>query len=81
VHFEVEDNGVGLDRETRENMFTLFFTSKGPVGTGIGLFYAHNVIARHHGDITVDSEVGRGACFRIRLPIRQPIRKPAASAL
>lgn len=73
VHFEIEDNGAGLDKETRDNMFTLFFTSKGSVGTGIGLFYAHDVITRHHGNISVDSEVGKGACFHIRLPLQQPV--------
>ncbi|UZP67503.1 ATP-binding protein [Desulfovibrio mangrovi] len=72
AHMVVEDNGVGLDRETRDNMFTLFFSSKGHVGTGIGLFYAHEVITRHHGDITINSEVGCGSSFHIRLPLHQP---------
>ncbi len=75
--FEIEDNGTGLDRETRENMFTLFFSSKGPVGTGIGLFYAHDVICRHQGDVSVESEVGHGTRFSVRLPLS---RNDATSA-
>ncbi len=71
AHVEIEDNGIGLDQETRDAMFTLFFSSKGPVGTGIGLFYAHSVISSHNGRIEVDSEVGRGTRFHIQLPLRQ----------
>jgi len=68
IVFDIADNGTGMDRETRENMFTLFFSSKGANGTGIGLFIANQVIARHHGSIEVDSTVGQGTHFRIRIP-------------
>ena len=68
VVFDIRDNGVGMDRETREKMFTLFFSSKGSKGTGLGLFIAHQMIRRHGGDVTVDSEPGQGAHFRIRIP-------------
>jgi len=44
VCFIIEDNGMGMDQETREKMFTLFFTSKGSQGTGLGLFIANRVI-------------------------------------
>jgi signal transduction histidine kinase len=80
LHMVVEDNGVGMDRQVRENMFTLFFSSKGHVGTGIGLFYAHDVITRHHGQIMVESELGRGSCFHVRLPLRQPVTGAPPSA-
>ncbi|QJB56803.1 response regulator [Pseudodesulfovibrio sp. zrk46] len=68
VHFEISDNGTGMDRETRENMFSLFFSSKGANGTGIGLFISNQVIARHHGSIEVDSTVGQGTRFHIQIP-------------
>jgi signal transduction histidine kinase len=68
VVFDITDNGTGMDRETRENMFTLFFSSKGANGTGIGLFISNQVIARHHGSIEVHSAVGQGTHFRIRIP-------------
>jgi len=67
VHFVISDNGTGMDRETRENMFTLFFSSKGANGTGIGLFISNQIISLHNGSIEVDSIVGKGTRFHIRL--------------
>ncbi len=72
VVFEVEDNGLGLDREAREKMFTLFFSSKGSKGTGIGLFISSTVIRQHHGAIEVESSPGEGTRFTVALPLRQP---------
>jgi len=66
--FEARDNGIGMDRETRENLFTLFFSSKGHRGTGLGLFVANQIIEQHGGSIKIDSEPGLGSCFRIKLP-------------
>lgn len=74
VLFEVQDDGIGMDRETRERMFTLFFSSKGNKGTGLGLFIAHKMVDQHGGRISVDSEPGQGSRFRIRLPRVQPER-------
>lgn len=71
VHFEICDNGTGMDRETLENMFTLFFSSKGANGTGIGLFISNQVISRHNGSIEVESAVGEGTTFHILLPSSQ----------
>jgi len=68
IVFEVRDNGIGMDRETRENLFTLFFSSKGNQGTGLGLFIANKIIAQHGGKIEVDSIPKRGATFRISIP-------------
>ena len=66
---EVEDNGIGMDRETREKAFSLFFSSKGLKGTGLGLFISNKIVDKHGGDITVDSEPGRGTRFLVRLPL------------
>ena len=71
VHFEIGDNGTGMDEETRENMFTLFFSSKGANGTGIGLFISNQVIDRHGGGIEVDSVVGEGTTFHVTVPMVQ----------
>jgi PAS domain S-box-containing protein len=68
VRFEIEDNGIGMDRETREKIFTLFFSSKGTEGTGLGLFIANNIARAHGGDITVESEVDEGTRFVVKLP-------------
>ena len=66
---EVADNGMGMDQETREKLFSLFFSSKGIKGTGLGLFISNKIVDKHGGSIGVDSEPGRGARFEIRLPL------------
>ena len=66
--FRIEDNGVGMDRETRQKVFSLFFSSKGLEGTGLGLFIANKITQAHGGRITVDSEVDRGTCFVVTIP-------------
>ncbi|MFO7751238.1 MAG: ATP-binding protein [Desulfobacteraceae bacterium] len=68
----VEDNGIGMDTETKNRMFTLFFTSKGSQGTGLGLFIAHRVIKYHGGSVTVTSQLGQGTQFSILLPRKKP---------
>jgi len=66
--FEAQDNGMGMDRETRENLFTLFFSSKGHSGTGLGLFVANQIVEQHGGLIEIESELKQGSCFIIKLP-------------
>ncbi|MBI9086277.1 MAG: response regulator [Desulfobacterales bacterium] len=72
VLFSIEDNGIGMDRQTRDQLFTLFFSSKGIRGTGLGLFITNNIIGQHGGDIQVSSTPGRGSRFVIRLPRNLP---------
>lgn len=72
VTFTIIDNGTGMDRETREKLFTLFFSSKGTAGTGIGLFVASRVVQQHGGHIAVASEPGEGSTFTVSLPRRLP---------
>jgi signal transduction histidine kinase len=57
-----------MDQETREKMFTLFFTSKGSRGTGLGLFIAHRVIQQHGGTVQVTSALNQGTKLIICLP-------------
>ncbi|MFC1706158.1 PAS domain-containing protein, partial [Planctomycetota bacterium] len=76
VQFEVEDNGVGMDRETREKAFSLFFSSKGMEGTGLGLFIANRIAEAHGGTINLESEVGKGTRFVVRLPRARPRCEP-----
>jgi PAS domain S-box-containing protein len=75
IVFEINDNGIGMDANTLENMFTLFFSSKGHEGTGLGLYISNLIIQQHGGMIRVDSKPGQGALFRVVLP-----RKLADSA-
>ncbi len=68
VCFEIKDNGMGMDQETKEKMFTLFFSSKGSKGTGLGLFVSNHVIRQHGGTVSVESSVKKGSRFEICIP-------------
>jgi len=68
VHIHVIDDGIGMDQETQEKIFSLFFSSKGQEGTGLGLFISNKVIKQHNGVIHVASKQGQGAHFHIVLP-------------
>lgn len=72
VLFEIEDNGIGMDQETREKAFSLFFSSKGREGTGLGLFISNKIAQSHGGNIEIESEVGEGTRFIVRFPKKQP---------
>lgn len=68
----VIDNGIGMPQEVREKAFSLFFSSKGSGGTGLGLYIANKIAGAHGGRIELGSEVGKGSQFRVTLP-RQPL--------
>jgi PAS domain S-box-containing protein len=70
VIFDIQDNGVGMTRETRAKIFDLFYSSKGRAGTGLGLFITRQVVGQHGGRIEVESTPGEGSLFRIVLPRR-----------
>lgn len=71
VKTTVTDTGCGIAPEHRAKIFDPFFTTK-PVGigTGLGLNLVYNILQQHGGEITVESEVGKGTTFVIKLPIR-----------
>lgn len=71
VVVEVQDNGCGIRPEHRSRLFEPFFTTK-PVGqgTGLGLSVSFGIVRDHGGTIEVDSELGRGSTFRVRLPLK-----------
>ncbi|MCP4676216.1 MAG: PAS domain S-box protein [Deltaproteobacteria bacterium] len=69
IEILVEDNGAGVPKENLEQIFEPFFTSKSrEAGTGLGLSISHQIIQDHGGTICVDSELGEGTRFTIRLP-------------
>ncbi len=69
----VEDNGHGMDEDTRTRIFEPFFTTKEVgKGTGLGLSLAYGVINQHNGFIDVSSKPDQGAVFRIYLPMAPP---------
>jgi PAS domain S-box-containing protein len=72
IVFNVSDNGIGMDRETREKAFSMFFSSKGAGGTGLGLFIANKIAEAHGGTIKIDSEEGKGSKFIVTLLKQRP---------
>ncbi len=72
VDIEVSDNGCGIPEENLEELFTPFFTTKEVgKGTGLGLAIAYGIVKMHSGDISAQSEEGKGSTFCIRLPLTQ----------
>jgi len=71
ILLQIQDNGTGMNQETKEKMFTLFFSSKGSKGTGLGLFISNHVVQEHGGRIEVESELGKGSVFKIAIPRNQ----------
>ena len=68
---QVSDNGSGIPADKLDRIFEPFFTTK-PVGkgTGLGLSIAYDIVKKHGGEITVESEVGRGTTFTVSLPVK-----------
>lgn len=72
----VSDTGIGIDSVHHERIFTKFFQVDGSMtrrygGTGIGLSLAKSIVEAHGGTISVESELGRGSTFEVRLPSAQ----------
>src|SRR5262249_56545631 len=66
------DTGKGMSPEVRARVFQPFFSTK-QGGTGLGLATTRKIVLAHGGTIEVESEVGRGSKFTIRLPTTQPV--------
>jgi len=70
IGMSVEDNGLGMTSEQLKRLFKVFYSTKGIQGTGLGLFIADQIIRQHGGDIVVESSLGQGSRFCVRLPRR-----------
>lgn len=82
VVLSVRDTGVGIPEEDQPKIFEHFFTTKPPgQGTGLGLAIVRSIVADAGGFVHVDSEVGKGTCFRVILPACElPSREAAPTA-
>jgi PAS domain S-box-containing protein len=79
---EVEDNGRGMTEEVRASVFEPFFTTKTPAqGTGLGLSICRGILNEFGGEISVESELGRGTRFRVRLPACREARSSSEPTL
>jgi signal transduction histidine kinase len=83
VDLVVRDTGVGIPADKLPKIFDSFFTTKsgpdetGKGGTGLGLSSCRHIVETHHGRIRVESTVGKGTAFTIKLPVA---RRPAPLA-
>lgn len=73
VFLEVSDTGVGIRKGDLPKVFQPFWTTKGILGNGLGLAGSYGIVTRHGGEISVESAVGRGTTFRLKLPLADRI--------
>lgn len=72
IEIKFEDSGCGISEKAKRRIFDPFFTTK-QQGTGLGLSISHGIIERHGGKIILDSELGKGTCFTIFMPVNYNI--------
>jgi CheY-like chemotaxis protein len=76
----VADTGIGMTEQIRLHIFDPFFTTKREKGKGFGLSGAYAIVDRHGGEVTVESEPGKGAVFTVWLPVLSEAGEPAPAA-
>ncbi|HNY22526.1 MAG TPA: ATP-binding protein [Treponemataceae bacterium] len=74
IVIKVDDTGIGIPEEMIHKIFEPYFTTKVD-GTGLGLTMAYKVVKEHGGDIRVQSEIGKGTCFTVSLPVMRRAQK------
>ncbi len=70
VRFDIADNGMGMNREVQSKLFGRFFSTKGGKGTGLGLLVTQKIVDEQGGNISFESELGKGTTFTMRFPKR-----------
>ena len=69
IRLSIQDSGHGIDRASLDRIFEPFYTTRAVgKGTGLGLSVVHGIAVAHNGDITVESEAGKGTTFEVYLP-------------
>jgi signal transduction histidine kinase/DNA-binding NarL/FixJ family response regulator len=69
VRVTIADTGTGMDKETLDQLFRPFFTTKGEVGTGLGLWVSKGILQNHRAVLAVRSKRGRGTVFQLFFPV------------
>jgi len=69
IKITISDTGKGISRDVLDKVFDPFFSTK-TAGSGLGLTVAKEILKRHNGTIGIQSEVGKGTTFIVRLPIK-----------
>jgi PAS domain S-box-containing protein len=77
ILIQIKDTGIGIPAENMPKLFEPFFTTKKRKGVGLGLSVAYGILQEHGGSIFVQSAVGEGSTFNIKLPLRPPKEKTA----
>jgi PAS domain S-box-containing protein len=70
TEIRVRDNGHGMNDEALRHLFEPFYSTKGDLGNGLGLYISNEIVERHGGSLIVKSQVGMGTDVRVRLPAR-----------
>jgi signal transduction histidine kinase/CheY-like chemotaxis protein len=80
VRLSVTDTGSGIPLQVLPHIFEPFYTTKAPLGTGLGLAQVHGIVKQHEGEIDVHSEQGVGTTFALYLPVIETIAPEPAPA-
>jgi PAS domain S-box-containing protein len=81
VRVTVADTGIGMSETIRQRIFEPFYSTKGELGSGLGLSMAYSIVRRHGGEIHVDSEPGVGTTFALTFPIALESSTPEPPSL
>jgi len=75
----VSDTGTGMSESVRQRCLEPFFSTKGERGTGLGLSMVHGIVERHRGQLEIQSTIGKGTTFIIRIPVAESAPAAAVS--
>jgi signal transduction histidine kinase len=71
VRIDIRDDGAGMDDEVKQHIFEDFYSTKGSMGTGLGLVVVSKIVKEHGGTIDFESAPGEGTTFTVKLPARE----------